>query len=519
MSEITFSVMSLRNQHLTLRDTLPPLLIYLAAGLSGMTNIVGAFFVKEHLGLSAEFLTALGFWISLPWTLKLFFAHLTDLAWRLKAWFVVAGATLIFTSGAILFGLFTQRAAMTVWMSAEAWYVWSALLAPVGYVLQDVVADAMTVEAVPRTDAQGAPLSEDEIKLMHTTMQALSRGVLIAGGLVVALINLVLFSDNELGGSNTSARQLIAGLALLIPIFSVLGIATAVLLPRSSQRHEQPTDWPGADPLVLSAAGAFIVVSLAFGVGHVPHAELWVFLLSLAIVLMLIRRLFTQLDPEAQRTLLGTAVVLFVFRAVPDPGPGPNWWMIDQLNVDERFFALLSILGSVQALVGLIAFRRWMAQRSVTFTVIILTLASTVLSIPMTGMYFGLHEWTAALTGGWLDGRAIIVTDTASLSLLSEIAMVPMLAWVARTAPEHIKATYFAVMVSFINLGFLLARLGTQYLNQIFVVTREVRDAKGVATPADYSQLGALVATSTTLMMVLPLATILLLGRTRLRSS
>jgi len=134
-------------------------------------------------------------------------------------------------------------------------------------------------------------------------------------------------------------------------------------------------------------------------------------------------------------------------------------------------------------------------------------------------MYFGLHEWTAALTGGWLDGRAIIVTDTASLSLLSEIAMVPMLAWVARTAPEHIKATYFAVMVSFINLGFLLARLGTQYLNQIFVVTREVRDAKGVATPADYSQLGALVATSTTLMMVLPLATILLLGRTRLRSS
>ena len=38
----------------------------------------------------------------------------------------------------------------------EHWFVLSSLLAPVGYVLQDAVADAMTVEAVPRVDAEGA---------------------------------------------------------------------------------------------------------------------------------------------------------------------------------------------------------------------------------------------------------------------------------------------------------------------------------------------------------------------------
>jgi hypothetical protein len=43
-------------------------------------------------------------------------------------------------------------------MSLEAWFVLSALLSPVGYVLQDVVADAMTVEAVPRVDEHGQPL-------------------------------------------------------------------------------------------------------------------------------------------------------------------------------------------------------------------------------------------------------------------------------------------------------------------------------------------------------------------------
>jgi hypothetical protein len=41
---------------------LPPLLVYLAAGISGLTGIVGTFFIKDHLGLSAEFLATLGFW-------------------------------------------------------------------------------------------------------------------------------------------------------------------------------------------------------------------------------------------------------------------------------------------------------------------------------------------------------------------------------------------------------------------------------------------------------------------------
>ena len=33
---------------------LPPLMVYVAAGVSGLTGIVGTFFVKDYLGLSAE---------------------------------------------------------------------------------------------------------------------------------------------------------------------------------------------------------------------------------------------------------------------------------------------------------------------------------------------------------------------------------------------------------------------------------------------------------------------------------
>jgi hypothetical protein len=58
---------------------LPPLMVYLAAGISGLTGIVGTFYVKERLGLSAEFLAGLGFWVGLPYTIKMPIGHIVDL--------------------------------------------------------------------------------------------------------------------------------------------------------------------------------------------------------------------------------------------------------------------------------------------------------------------------------------------------------------------------------------------------------------------------------------------------------
>ncbi|MGD9728958.1 MAG: hypothetical protein AB7V39_21605, partial [Nitrospiraceae bacterium] len=61
---------------------LPPLMVYMAYGISGLTGIVGTFFVKDYLGLSAAFLAALGFWAGIPWALKMPLGHLVDLLWR-----------------------------------------------------------------------------------------------------------------------------------------------------------------------------------------------------------------------------------------------------------------------------------------------------------------------------------------------------------------------------------------------------------------------------------------------------
>ena len=517
---------------------LPPLMVYVGAGISGLTGIVGTFFVKDYLGLSAAFLAALGFWAGIPWVLKMPLGHLVDLIWRWKSLLVYLGASLIAVSLCIMVFLIGEREAMTAIMPAEAWFVVSALLSPIGYVIQDAVADAMTVEAVPRVDEDGRPIDPATRKLMHTTMQTLGRVAIIGGSTLVALINLYLFTGVEKLPQAEIAQiyRDVYLMALSIPAISVLGVVSASLLKARDRRRllragksraeVQALILEQVDPTkpnwwILGGSLLFVVFTLAVGLGNLPYNEEIVFVGSFAIVTFLIERLTRELSPEARATLIGTAIVIFAFRATPTPGPGVTWWMIDELKFDQHFLSVLSLIASALTLVGMFIFRRFMAERSIAYVVGFLTVVGFVLTLPILGMYHGLHEWTAAHTGGVVDARFIALVDTALESPLGQIAMIPMLAWIANSAPANLKATYFAVMASFTNLALSLSQLGSKYLNQIFIVTREVRDpATGaLQVPADYSQLGTLLSVQILLGLALPFGAILFARLSKFRSA
>jgi hypothetical protein len=515
---------------------LPPLMVYVAYGISGLTGIVGTFFVKEYLGLSASFLAALGFWAGIPWALKMPLGHLVDLIWRWKSWLVFLGASLIATSLGIMVGLLTDRAAMTAIMPAEAWFVLAALLSPVGYVIQDVVADAMTVEAVPRVDEHGRPVPPEARKLMNTTMQTLGRVALISGLALVAALNLYLFAGVE---KLSEAEKLVIYrqiylTAMAIPFISVMGIALAYFIRRRAigqlvaggmKRDDavtalsEPDNRPAPNWWILGGSLVFVAFTLGMGFSRIPFNQEIIFAGSLAIIAFLIAKLTRELDPDARATLIGTAIVIFVFRAIPGPGEGLTWWMIDELRFDQRFLAVLSLIASVLTLFGMFLFRRFMADHSIAYVVGFLTLVGFVLSLPIIGLYYGLHHWTAPLTGGVVDARFIVLINTALESPLGQIAMIPMLAWIANSAPQKLKATYFAIMASFTNLALSASQLGTKYLNQALIVTREVKDAAtgAVTTPADYSQLGELLVVQIGLAVLLPFAGILIVRACRLR--
>jgi hypothetical protein len=512
---------------------LPPLMVYVAAGISGLTGIVGTFFVKDYLNLSAAFLAGLGFWAGIPWALKMPLGHLVDLIWERKNYMVYLGASLIALSLMIMYGLIIHTETMAEIFSVETWFVISVILAPVGYVVQDVVADAMTVEAVPLSDEQGIDYSKDQVKIMHTTMQTLGRFAIIGGTVLVALANVILFRDVE---SLEQAEKInlygsIYIYALIIPLVSIFGVILANYLRNKkikilkSQglefKNERGTEKTKVNWWILGGSLIFVIFTLSVGSFNVPFAQEIVFIGSVVIILFLMFKLIKELPEELRLTIVGTAVIIFIFRAMPGPGPGLTWFEIDVLKFNEQFFSVLSLLASVLTLAGIVLLRPFMAKNSIAKIIVILSIAGSILFLPSVGMYYGFHNWTSSLTGGVVDAKFIALINTALESPLGQISMIPLLAWIAKNAPAHLKATFFAVFASFTNLALSASALGTKYLNQVFTVTREVKDKVSgeIQTTADYSELGILLIVVTLLTLILPILFVFIINNSKYKTA
>jgi hypothetical protein len=324
-------------------------------------------------------------------------------------------------------------------------------------------------------------------------------------------------------------------MALGIPVLSIMGVILGrVLLRRRARRLRaqgvaqaridqlfQPAEQTSPNWWIFGGSLAFAAFTLAMALGQVPYAQEIIFLGSMAIVGFLIHRLILELDPAIRHALVGTAVIIFIFRAAPLPGPGATWFQIDVLGFDQQFLSVLYLIASGLALAGMVLLRPVIARHSIAYVVALLTIAAGILSLPNIALYYGVHEWTARWTGGIVDARFIAIADTALESPLAQVAMIPLLAWIARNAPGHLKATFFAVMASFTNLALSASSLLTKHLNQIFVVTREVRDpATGALNvPADYGELGVLLITVSLLTVIVPLAVIAVVQSSRWRTA
>ena len=517
---------------------MPPLMVYFAFGFTGLTGIVGTFYVKEYLDLSAAYLAGLAFWAGIPWALKMPLGHLVDIIWRWKWVLVWFGALLVALSVGIMYFVLTAPQMMSAVMPLGSWYVASTIILPCGLVVQDAVADAMSVEAVPKRDANGQPIPEEEEKAMHVTMQTLGRFALITGTLAVAVLNIVMFSGIE-SLSQPEKAQIYASIylvALGIPLISVSGVVLGGLQKRQMRQRlvasgmslydareatEGRDERTEVNPWYFIGGGAFVVLTLIIGLGQVPFGQEIIFVGSMTIVLLLMRQLMQALPPAQARMLVGTAAIIFAFRATPLPGEGLTWFNIDVLGFDQQFLSVLSLITAMITLAAMLILRPGIARRSSVYEVVFLSIAAGVLSLPNLGLYYGVHEVTSAMTGGIVDARFIAVLDTAVESPLAQIAMIPMLAWIARNAPGALKATFFAVMASFTNLALSASRLGEKYLNQIFVVTREVRDADTgvIETAANYAELGILLITVAVLTMGIPLLVVWMVQRSPLRTT
>lgn len=463
---------------------IPLLLIYFSYGSGVFTAIAENFWVKDTLDMSASDLAELAVWLGVPWTVKMIFGSLVDsvnIFGSNRKSYVYIGAVLITISSLMMIAVVGDYAIVEDF-SKKAVYIFASVIAVTGFVMQDVVADTMTTEVIDKNQPQ------EKINQELATIQVLAR---LSLGFAIFITGWI---GGELADVFHDHREIVFQISLFVPLLSILGVSLVKL---------NPVPISPINKQVLFGGLIFAVFIVLMGYNDVPYSQEIIFVISISVVLYLLSGLINDLDASTIRHIKMAMIIIFVYRAMPSPGVGQFWWMMDILKFDESFFAKLSAIGGGIALAGMWFSAKFIIKRDIAEVLIFLTIIGTLLSMPIVAMYYDIHT----LLG--FDARTVALVDTAIASPFDYIAQVLMLTLVAIYAPEGKKGTWFALMASLMNIALSAGGLFTKYLNQIFVVSREIVTDGVVTTAQDYSALGDLLWIVIIIGFVVPIVTII----------
>jgi hypothetical protein len=425
----------------------PILMTYFCYGASVVTGVADLFFQKDVLKLTPAEAAGIAFWLSLPWSMKMVAGVASDVyplfGSRRTAYLLLGGALSLTGYGLLATSVQTKAA-----------YLVAALFVVVGFMVQDVVADALSVEVAKNDEEIGQ-------------IQTLGRMALLLGGISVGYLS------GWLAG--TIGSRATFAVATMLPLLVALSLALGLRGTRLPRAVAPAADQVG--PLSGGKAKLVLAVGLcyaALGVGletlQVAFSREIVLVVSLALIGLLLQKV------GISRGVAVASIVIFLFRATPGVGQGYSYWAVDRLGFDQKFLGVLAQVGSVLSLLGLLVFRKTIVKRPVSFTLFWVVIAGTILYLPNIGLFYGLHTWLG------ISAHTLAFIDTTISAPLAQLTMVPMLVLIAKTAPRGAEATMFAIMASLMNLALSASQLFTQYLNDLFNVTQQ-----------DYSNLGQLM--------------------------
>ncbi|MCK5460365.1 hypothetical protein KAI58_00060 [Candidatus Gracilibacteria bacterium] len=468
---------------------IPLLFIYFSYGASAFSAIALSFWEKETISLSAQQLIAISVWIMIPWTVKMVFGQMVDsvkIFGSRRKIYILIGAFFMILGSILLAGLAGRYSFFMTLGSEYSLYLLSLLFSTLGFVIQDVTADTMTTEVVETENK-----TEEEIQSEIAMVQVLGRLALSVAGFAVA----------GLGGwlAATFSYESIFWSTLIIPIISILG-ALFVKLEKFEDKLIPPLDYK-----IFGGGIAFGAFSIFMGINDFPFSQEIVFIVSFILLSTMLFFVARHLPRSQWKVLFGAMAAIFLYRATPSVGPGLNWWTIDILEFDQKFFGVLAQIGAATALAILWLFSSFITKYPLRTVLIFLIFVETIMSLPELGLYFGIHEYLG------MNAQTIALFDTALSSPLVHISMVLILSLIAFYAPKGYRGTWFAIGASFTNLALTAGSLFTKYLNKIFIVTREVQNEAGeILSTQNYDNLGSLLITVIIISFFMPLLAVFL---------
>ena len=198
----------------------------------------------------------------------------------------------------------------------------------------------------------------------------------------------------------------------------------------------------------------------------------------------------------SQRAIWMPALFLFLWQSTPSADSAFFFFTTNDLGFEPEFLGRVRLVTSLAALVGIAIFQRFL--KAVPFRTIFAW--STVLASlgGMTTLLLVTHaNRNLGINDQWFS-----LGDSAILTVMGQIAFMPVLVLSARLCPAGVEATLFALLMSIVNLAGLVSHeLGALLTHWLHV------------TDTDFENLWLLV-TITNLTTLLPLPLLFLLPST-----
>jgi len=152
-----------------------------------------------------------------------------------------------------------------------------------------------------------------------------------------------------------------------------------------------------------------------------------------------------------QRAIWMPALFLFLWQATPTADAAFFFFTTNDLGFQPEFLGRVRLVTSVAALLGIWVFQRFL--KTVPFRTIFAwsTVLSSVLGMSM------LLLVTHANRSLGIDDQWFSLGDSLVLTVMGEIAFMPVLVLSARLCPPGVEATLFALLMSIVNLAGLVS--------------------------------------------------------------
>ena len=376
-------------------ELLAILSVYMVQGILGLARLAISFFLKDELALSPAQVSALMGIAMLPWVIKPLFGFISD---GLPI-FGYRRRPYLILSG--LLGAIAWICLATV--VHTAWAATAAIaLSSLSVAVSDVIVDSLVVERI-----------RDESVGEAGSLQSLCWGASAVGGLLTAYFSGYLLQS-------VGHRTVFA----ITAAFPLIVCAVAWLIAEQPVRNA----YLGVKPTPSST-----------GFTLRPNFP------KVARQLKLLRQAVSQ------KVIWMPAGFLFLLQATPTADAGFFYFTTNELGFGPEFLGRVRLVSSVASLAGVWIFQRYL--KAVPFRTIFgwTTLLSAALG--MSALLLVTHANRAL----GIDDYWFSLGDSLILTVMGQIAYMPVLVLAARLCPAGVEATLFALLMSVTNMAGLLS--------------------------------------------------------------